>query len=161
MDSNSTSKKFTKIIYEMSRTPVPEEIIELVKDRFIDYLAVTIGGSNVNYSSNRKYLKENDLGGLNHVIGYRDVTSLNNAVLLNAFNAHILELDDGHRRAMAHMEAPIFSALLGIAEVRGCTMEEVLDAAVVGYEVSVRIASAIQPGHKKRGGFMPVEPAER
>lgn len=23
MDSNSTSKKFTKIIYEMSRTPVP------------------------------------------------------------------------------------------------------------------------------------------
>ncbi len=151
MDSNSTSKKFTKIIYEMSRTPVPEEIIELAKDRLADYLAVTMGGSHVNHSLNHKYLEQGCLGGESHVIGHKDKTSLNSTILLNAFNAHTLELDDGHRRAMAHMEAPIFSALLGVAEVKNCTVEQTLRAAVVGYETSVRIASAIQPGHKKRG----------
>lgn len=143
--------RFVNRIYETAYSSFPKQIVEKICDCLIDYLSVAIGGCKTYVRINEKYIEENRLFGACHIIGVKQTVDLRTAVMINAFNAHILELDDSHRVAMTHLGAPIFSALLGVAEVYGNTLDELLHAAVVGYEAAIRLANAIQPSHKKRG----------
>ena len=70
---------------------------------------------------------------------------------LNGFAAHVLELDDGHRHGMIHLGVSIVSAVLEAGKKDGLKVDDVLRGIVMGYEVAVRCARAIQPGHKVRG----------
>lgn len=65
--------------------------------------------------------------------------------------AHVLELDDGHRRGAVHVGATVFSALLSVAEKENLTIRDFLLGAIVGYEATIRLACAVQPGCRKRG----------
>jgi len=100
----------------------------------LDYLGVVAGG--------RKFLKEKHP---------ELMKSAPNAAFLNGFAAHVLELDDGHRHGMIHLAASIVSAILETAEKEDLTSDDVLRGVVMGYEVAVRCACALQPGHKTRG----------
>lgn len=100
----------------------------------LDYLGVVAGGI--------KYLKK------------RHPELMANAphsAFLNGFAAHVLELDDGHRFGMIHLSASIVSAVLDAVEREKLKSDAVLRGIVMGYEVAVRCARAIQPGHKVRG----------
>jgi 2-methylcitrate dehydratase PrpD len=69
------------------------------------------------------------------------------AALVNAGSAHALEFDDSYRAGLYHPGAPIISAGFSAAchaEARGPAL---LTALVAGYEVSLRLASAVNPGH--------------
>lgn len=99
-----------------------------------DYLGVVAGGI--------KYLKK------------RHPELMANAphsAFLNGFAAHVLELDDGHRFGMIHLSASIVSAVLDAVEREKLKSDAVVRGIVMGYEVAVRCARAIQPGHKVRG----------
>lgn len=113
---------------------IPNAINEKARKVFLDYLGVVAGG--------RQYLKEKhpDL-----------VDSAPNSAFLNGFAAHVLELDDGHRHGMIHLGASIVSAVLEVAVKDYLTTADVLRGIVMGYEVAVRCARSIQPGHKVRG----------
>lgn len=147
----NTTEQFTNRIYGLAHSTVPERIQEKVRECFIDYLSVAVGGCKTYIDVNGKFIEENKVSGSCHIIGLKKTVDLRTAVMINAFNAHVLELDDSHRSAMTHLGAPIFSALLGVSEVYGNTLDELLRAAVVGYEAAIRLANAIQPSHKKRG----------
>lgn len=71
--------------------------------------------------------------------------------MLDGFAAHVLELDDGHRHGMIHLGASIVTAVLAAAKEEELSSDSVLGGIVMGYEVAVRCARAIQPGHKVRG----------
>lgn len=100
----------------------------------LDYLGVVAGGL--------RYLKEKQP---------ELVDSASSTAFLNGFAAHVLELDDGHRHGMIHLGASIVSAVLDVAEKENLKADDVLRGIVMGYEVAVRCARAIQPGHKVRG----------
>ncbi len=151
MMQENISEQFIHKLTVLQQTPFPASVSNKARDCFIDYLAVTIGGFKRNEEKNRKFITDNQLYGKSHVIGMNATTDLRTAVMINAFNAHVLELDDSHRVAMTHLGAPIFSALLGVAEQRQCNVKQLLHAAVIGYETAIRLANAVQPGHKKRG----------
>lgn len=113
---------------------IPNEINEKARKVLLDYLGVVTGG--------KKYLKEK----------HPELASnAPNSAFLNGFAAHVLELDDGHRHGMIHLSASIVSAVLDVAEKENLKAEDVLRGIVMGYEVAVRCARAIQPGHKVRG----------
>ena len=100
----------------------------------LDYLGVLVGG--------RKYLKEKHP---------ELVDNAPSEAFLNGFAAHVLELDDGHRHGMIHLGASIVTAVLDAAEKYNLKSNDVLRGIVMGYEVAVRCARALQPGHKMRG----------
>lgn len=100
----------------------------------IDYLGVLVGG--------RKSLEEKHP---------ELISSAPSESFLNGFVAHVLELDDGHRHGMIHLGASIVTAVLDAAKKENLKSEDVLRGIVMGYEVAVRCARAIQPGHKERG----------
>ena len=71
------------------------------------------------------------------------------AALVNAGAAHALEFDDSSRVGLYHPGAPILSAAFSAAckaEVPGSAL---LIAMVAGYEVSLRLALAVNPSHYK------------
>ncbi len=142
---------FAEKIYGMSLEQFPDRITLKARQCFIDYLSVVIGGCKTYIDINKKFVQENKIAGECHIFGLQNKVDVRTAVMVNAFNAHVLELDDSHRVAMTHLGAPIYSALLGVAELYGCTLNELLHASVVGYEAAIRLANAIQPSHKKRG----------
>ena len=115
--------------YEM-----PQHIIYKAKECLLDYFGILVGGN--------KYLEERHL---------ELITSSPNKAFLNGYAAHALELDDGHRHGMIHLGASIVSAILEVAKKEGLKSDDVLRGIVIGYEVAVRCARAIQPGHKIRG----------
>ena len=147
----SISGSFVHKLYEMSRSAVPERVMQKARECLIDYIGCAIGGGAANLDRNRAFLERNGFQGAYHVIRQPEKADLRTAVMLNAFNAHTLELDDSHRTAMTHLGAPIFSALLGVAEQDGSDTEQLLRAAVVGYEAAICLANSVQPGHKMRG----------
>lgn len=100
----------------------------------LDYLGVLAGG--------RKYLKEKHP---------ELVENAPSEAFLNGFAAHVLELDDGHRHGMIHLGASIVTAVLDASKKENLKSDDVLRGIVMGYEVAVRCARALQPGHKIRG----------
>lgn len=113
---------------------IPFDVIQQARRVLLDYLGVLVGG--------KKYLEEK------HPELLKSAPS---EVFLNGFAAHVLELDDGHRHGMIHLGASIVSAVLDAAKKESLKSDDVLRGIVMGYEVAVRCARAIQPGHKERG----------
>lgn len=113
---------------------IPNEVILQARKALLDYLGVLAGG--------RRFL------GDNHP---ELIPASPNDAFLSGFAAHVLELDDGHRKGMIHLGASIISAILFVADKEALTSEDVLRGIVMGYEAAVRCACSIQPGHKMRG----------
>lgn len=113
---------------------IPHHVLLQARKVLLDYLGVLAGGT--------RYLEEEhpDL-----------ITASPSAAFLYGFAAHVLELDDGHRHGMIHLGASIVSAILDVAKKEDLQSDDVLRGIVMGYEVAVRCARSIQPGHKERG----------
>ena len=123
-----------------------------VKKCLVDYLACTLAGAKFFYAKDLTYIDSlNFDNGNSSIIGLERKSSLQTAALINGMNSHIMELDDGHRRGAVHVGATIFSALLPIAEKEHLDMKDVLLGTIVGYETTIRLACAVQPGNKLRG----------
>lgn len=113
-----------------------------------DYFAVVIAGAAKNRSRWSRLIKQD---GKAEVFGYDLCTDSRTAALINGFNAHSLELDDGHRFAMIHLGAAVISAIEAAASDFCIAEEERRIGIVMGYEAACRIAIAIQPSHKQLG----------
>ena len=73
------------------------------------------------------------------------------AAFVNGFAAHILELDDGHRFGMLHLEALIMPAMLAVCQKEHLGFDSFVRGVMVGYQTTVKLARLIQPYHKKCG----------
>lgn len=62
--------------------------------------------------------------------------------LLNGTLAHSLDFDDTHLPSVLHPSASVVPAALAVAESRGATGAQVLDAIGVGIEIAVRVGMA-------------------
>ncbi len=85
------------------------------------------------------------------IAGSRFRRSSMTASLVNGMAAHALELDDGSKHATYHPGASIVPMSLALGEAEGISGGRLVEAIVAGYEVSLRIGTAINPGHYLRG----------
>ena len=115
-----------------------------------DYLAVAAAGAVKNRDRWGGMLKKASSGPA-ELIGYPERTDGKTAALINGFNAHSLELDDGHRFAMIHLGASVISAIKAAADENGIDDVSFQTGIVMGYETACRVAIAMQPSHKNRG----------
>ena len=115
-----------------------------------DYMAVTAAGA-VKNKARWEALLERQPCGTADLIGYDRKTDGKTAALINGFNAHSLELDDGQRFAMIHLGASVISAIKAAADENEIREESFLTGIVMGYEAACRVAIAMQPSHKQKG----------
>lgn len=77
------------------------------------------------------------------------------AALANGSSAHAFELDDVHEEAISHPGAVVIPAALALAEERGSTGADLLEAIVIGYEAMGRAGLAVGPAPHMLSGFHP------
>jgi 2-methylcitrate dehydratase PrpD len=85
------------------------------------------------------------------VVGTARRTSPTQAALANGTAAHALDFDDTNHPLYGHPTCHLWPALLAIAEGRGSTGAEVLAAYLIGFEVEVRVARAVNLAHYVAG----------
>lgn len=151
-EENQMTDCFLKNLMNISRDSVPDRVFIQARNCFIDYLACTLAGAKEFYAKDLAYIDSlNSDNGNSTVIGFERKCSLQTAALVNGMNSHIMELDDGHRKGAVHVGGTIFSALFPVAEQENLSIQDFLYGAIIGYEVTIRLACAVQPGNKLRG----------
>ena len=143
---------FINNILNFSNSQFDDEVLHHARKCYLDYLGCVLAG----YVQNKERIKELVQTGLFAqgnctVLGSEQKLLFRDAGFVNGFNAHAMELDDGHRYAMLHIEAPVFSAMTALYEQEHLSAESFYKGVIVGYEVTVRLSRAMQPWHKVRG----------
>ena len=148
----NVSQSFFSEIDKIARKEIPSEVMARARRSLLDYLAVTCAGAAFQKEKLESYFdfaspEEGDF----KVIGTGRNLALKEAVFLNGLNAHALDFDDGTNSGIIHLGSPVFSLLLPLSQRHHIRVEDMLRAAVVGYEASYTLAVSIQPQHKAMG----------
>ena len=85
------------------------------------------------------------------VLGRKERLDMASAALVNGISSHTFDFDDTHLKTIIHPAGPVASALLALAEVTGATGRQVIDALVLGIDVSCRLGNVMYPDHYDRG----------
>lgn len=139
--------------YNTAFDDLPDRVIERTKLSLIDYFSAIIAGNTWGQLSPiiKKYVLECEGKNESSVIGMKKRVPANMAALANGTISHSAELDDGHRLGTSHPGSVIISTVLAAAEKNKLSGKEIIVAIVIGYEVMLRIATAINPSHMYRG----------
>ncbi len=146
---NNITDCFIDYLFQKHATVTPY-IQQKAQTCLVDYVAVTEAGSKAAKAQWGDFLRHTQTG-KTPLIGYGLKTDARTACLVNGYNAHCLELDDGQRFAMIHLGASIITALISASSENDIQSEDFLSGIAMGYEAACRLAIAIQPGHKKKG----------
>jgi len=129
-----------------------ERAVHSFKRTLLDYLTTALTGSQEPVSQQMlDYLASVDESRTAAVVGSAQRLSVLNAALLNGTSTHALDFDDGHTNGSAHPAGPNFPAVLAVAEQHGMDAKSVMLATVMGYDVMLRVSSAIHPTSALRG----------
>jgi 2-methylcitrate dehydratase PrpD len=130
----------------------PPDVVERMKALVLDLLRVCTVGARLPWSRAARKLQL-ELGGKGEssILLSGERLDPARAAFVNGSYAHACDLDDTHVGSMHHPGASVLPAVLAIAErdnLDGCA---VLEAAICGYEASLRIGLAAQPAMFQRG----------
>ena len=146
------SIEFLEAVNAVRNMQIPETVMARAKRSLLDYLAVTCAGAAFQQEKlDRYYAFAQPEAGRFKAIGTRKDLVLKEAVFLNGLNGHALDFDDGTNSGIIHLGSPIFSLLIPLAQRYDIGVDDMLRAAVIGYEASYTMAVSIQPGHKAMG----------
>ncbi len=85
------------------------------------------------------------------VLGRQEKLDIASAALLNGISSHTWDFDDTHLKTIIHPAGPVAPAALALAEHLNLSGRDLIDALVLGVEVSCRVGNAIYPDHYDRG----------
>jgi 2-methylcitrate dehydratase PrpD len=150
-------KNISKFISNYRYEQATVESINTVKAAFLDFFGVTYRG----VGENAPQIALSTVGEIFHgnlnsnlkasVIGTTVKADVLHAAFVNGISAHVLELDDGHRKAQIHLGSVIFPTALAIAESYDLTGKEFIEGVMVGYEVGILLGMIVNPDHRNRG----------
>ncbi len=148
----NVSESYFAEIDKIAHLDVPSEVMARARRSLLDYLAVTCAGAAFQKEKLQGYYDfAQPEEGKFKAIGTGKSLVLKDAVFLNGLNGHALDFDDGTNSGIIHLGSPIFSLLLPLAQRYDISVEDLLRAAIIGYETSYTLAVSIQPKHKAMG----------
>lgn len=136
MDNNNITTSFLNYLMLLCSNSDVEKHYYNAKLCLLDYLSCLVGGKVY-------YQQKLSIPGIEE--------GVQTDALRFGMYSHVLELDDGHRKGAVHVGAPVFSALIPVALRFGIEPNDFINGVIAGYEATVRLACAVQPGCRKRG----------
>lgn len=131
---------------------VPDEVMTVATHCLLDWAGVTLGG--VDEAGPVMVRAEVREQGGHHqatLLGTGDRVNVMQAALANGIASHALDFDDVHAVLSGHPTVAVMSAVAPLAEHRGASGEELLNAFVTGVEVACRVGQYVGPAHYQRG----------
>jgi 2-methylcitrate dehydratase PrpD len=132
---------------------IPSEVVAKAKYIMRDGVGNEIAASAISEPANKIIELVKEWGGApqSTIIGHGTKVPTPNAALVNAMMGHGIELDDAHGSGLIKAGSVLVPAAFAIAELSGASGRDVITGVIAGYDVAIRIAKAINPGHRQRG----------
>lgn len=148
------TEELANFIVSLKYEDIPDLAIEKAKLCFLDFLGVSLRGSQeksslIAFEVFNPY-KTSNFEFKSTIIGHGMGCALS-AGFINGISAHCLDLDDGHRLAQLHPGCSVIPAALSLAEEKDKNGKEFLEAIVAGYEVAIALGKGINPSHRNHG----------
>ena len=151
------TRTLVQFSHSLSREDLSDEVIRQARYLLLDYLGVTLAGSQTESSQAIYRMLAQSAGtGPCTVIGTASRTSAEYAALANGTAAHGVELDDTHQAGSIHLGVVMFSTAIALSELLpDLDSDRFFPAVVAGYEVAARLGIAVQPKYHYELGFHP------
>ena len=155
MTTPHLSKALATFASELKLSDIPEEVLARSEDLLVDWFGSAIAGKGSRPVETITQFAQN-MGGFNtanpgsaEILISRKSTSPFLAALANAAASHVAEQDDVHNGSVFHPATVVFPAALATAQTIGASGEDLLVAAVAGYEVGIRVGEFLGRSHYK------------
>jgi len=152
MSGSTITDELTDFGVRLEYKDLPKDVVKQTKKSILDAIGVILAGSKSKTGEIFVSLVK-EFGGVEDSTIFGDGSKVPppNAALVNGTMGHIHELDDGHRFALGHPGVTSIPAAFSVAEKIGASGKELIPAIVLGYEMFIRVAQAINPSHRERG----------
>ena len=155
MTTPHLSKALATFASELKLSDIPEEVLARTEDLLVDWFGSAIAGKGSRPVETITQFAQN-MGGCNtanpgsaEILISRKSSSPFLAALANAAASHVAEQDDVHNGSVFHPATVVFPAALATAQTIGASGEDLLVAAVAGYEVGIRVGEFLGRSHYK------------
>ena len=117
-----------------------------------DQLSSQVGNSRLPWSRQvRALIDAHHVAGCSRVITSDRTMSAIDAAFINATYAHGFEYDEGHRPSNSHPGSCAVATAIAVGEEVGASLDDVICAILMGYEVYARIGCLAAPDLMQRG----------
>nr|MDP2190278.1 MmgE/PrpD family protein [Rhodoferax sp.] len=130
---------------------IPTPVVRKAEDLLVDWFGSAIAGkgSRPVASITRFAASMGPDRGAAEVLINRSQSSAYFAAMANAAASHVAEQDDVHNGSVFHPATVVFPAALAMAQTLGSSGQQLLTAAVAGYEVGIRVGEFLGRSHYK------------
>jgi 2-methylcitrate dehydratase PrpD len=141
------TEKLSRFVVEIEFEDIPEDIVNKVKECFLDALGVGIAGFTLEREMLKPILelvKEAGVGESTVIVdGFK--TDFLNAALANGCFIHSINFDDTHPAALTHTSSVLAPAALALGEKLGSNGREMITAFTLGFEVAAKVGRSVMP----------------
>jgi len=145
--------KLAKYYSSLKSSDMPFDVLNKTRRVFIDFLSCLAVGAQVSEFAGiwNAYVIGLSGRGEATILGKGKKVPAMNAAAAMGIMAHAIELDDGHRWGTSHPSVAVIPAVIAVGEREKSSFPDMLSAMIIGYDVMLRSARAINPSHLKRG----------
>ena len=152
MSNETIASRLAFFAANLKYDDLPREVVIQAKRCLLDTIGVGLAGFGTTIGETFISLAK-EWSGVEEATIFGDGVRVpsTNAALVNGTMSHIHELDDGHRFALGHPGTTSIPPAIAMAEKTSADGKDLITATVLGYDVFVRIATAMNPSHRARG----------
>ena len=155
MTTQHLSRELASFAANLKATDIPNEVMNRAEDLLVDWFGSAIAGKGSRPVELITQFAQNMGGfdavhaGPSEILVSRKTSSPFLAAMANAAASHVAEQDDVHNGSVFHPATVVFPPALACAQALGASGEELLVAAVAGYEVGIRVGEFLGRSHYK------------
>ena len=146
---------YSKVLAEFAATlkpaDIPADVMRRGEDLLVDWFGSAVAGKGAAPVEilTRFVEQMGPISGPSEILVHRSSSSPYLAAMSNAAASHVVEQDDLHNSSVFHPATVVLSPALACAQALGRSGTEFLTAAIVGYEVGIRVGEFLGRSHYK------------
>lgn len=149
--SLSPTARLARFAAQLRFDDLPPAVVRKTEDLWVDWFGSAVAGHGARPVESIVRFATRMAGGAatgpSEVIVNRAALSPYLAAMANAAASHVAEQDDVHNGSVFHPATVVFPAALAVAQALGRSGKDLLCAAVVGYEVGIRVGEFLGRSH--------------
>ena len=155
MSTHHFSRELASFAANLKAADIPADVMLRAEDLLVDWFGSAIAGKGSRPVETITQFAQNMSGfdamhtGPAEILVSRKTSSPFLAAMANAAASHVAEQDDVHNGSVFHPATVVFPPALACAQAIGASGEDLLVAAVAGYEVGIRVGEFLGRSHYK------------
>ena len=155
MTTQHLSRELASFAANLQAADIPADVMNRAEDLLVDWFGSAIAGKGSRPVELITQFAQNMGGfdaahsGPSEILVSRKTSSPFLAAMANAAASHVAEQDDVHNGSVFHPATVVFPPALACAQAIGASGEDLLVAAVAGYEVGIRVGEFLGRSHYK------------